>query len=247
MTGSGLEGNMQRKVLITGSTQGIGLATAKRLIEDGYEVIVHCSRDEKKAEGIAREIGAAGFSVADLSDRQETLELHEKTGDVDVLILNASVQYKEGWQEIGLEEMDRQITVNLKSTLLLMQAYYPYMQARKWGRIVTVGSVNQYRQHPELSLYAATKCAVASLVKNIAREAAPFGVTVNNVVPGAIATPRNAAVYDDCRARATVEASIPLGRFGTPEECADAVAFLVGESGKYITGTDLVIDGGMRL
>ena len=238
---------MGRKVLITGSTQGIGLATAKRLIRDGCDVIVHCSRDEKKAERIAKEIGAAGFAVADLSDRQETLGLYEKTGDVDVLILNASVQYKQDWLEIGPEEMDRQIEVNLKSTLLLMQAYYPHMKEQRWGRIVTVGSVNQYRQHPELSLYAATKCAVMSLVKNIAKQAAPFGVTVNNIAPGAIATPRNSAVYDDRQARESVEACIPIGRFGTPEECADAVAFLVGESGKYITGTDLIVDGGMRL
>lgn len=239
--------NMGRKVLITSSTQGIGLATAKRLIQDGFDVILHCSRDEKKAERFAKEIGAAGFAVADLSDRQQTLGLHEKTGDVDVLILNASVQYKQNWPEIGLEKMDRQIEVNLKSTLLLMQAYYPHMIEQKWGRIVTVGIVNQYRQHPELSLYAATKCAVMSLVKNIAKQAATFGVTVNNIAPGAIATPRNAAVYNDREARESVEACIPIGHFGTPDECADTVAFLVGESGKYITGTDLIVDGGMRL
>lgn len=236
-----------KTALVTGSTQGIGKAIAERLVKDGYDVIVHCSRDEKKAEKIAKEIGAAGFAVADLSDRQDTLSLHKKTGDVDVLILNASVQYKQDWLEIGLDEMDRQIEVNLKSTILLMQSYYPYMKSQRWGRIVTVGSVNQYRQHPELSLYAATKCAVMSFVKNVAKQAAPFGVTVNNIAPGAIATPRNAAVYNDRQARESVEACIPTGRFGTPDECADAVAFLVGETGKYITGTDLIVDGGMRL
>lgn len=236
-----------KRALVTGSTQGIGLAIAKRLVRDGYEVIVHCSHDAEKAERVAQEIGAAGFAVAELSNRAETLALHEKTGDVDVLILNASVQYKQTWQEIGAEEMDRQIEVNLKSTLLLMQAYYPHMKAAGWGRIVTIGSVNEYRQHPELSLYAATKCAVLSLVKNIAKQAAPYGVTVNNVAPGAIETPRNASVCADPVARGAVEACIPMGRFGTPEECADAVAFLFGESGKYITGTDLIVDGGMRL
>ena len=238
---------MSKKALVTGSTQGIGLAIAKRLVHDGYEVIVHCSRDAEKAEHVAREIGAAGSAVADLSDRVETLALHERTGDVDVLILNASVQYKQTWQEIGMEELDRQIEVNLKSTLLLMQAYYPHMQATGWGRIVTIGSVNEYRQHPELPLYAATKCAVLSLVKNIAKQAASYGVTVNNVAPGAIKTPRNASVCADPILKKSVEDSIPMGRFGTPEECADAVAFLVGESGKYVTGTDLIVDGGMRL
>lgn len=236
-----------KTALVTGSTQGIGKSVAARLVKEGYEVIVHCSRDEKKAERIAKEIGAAGFAVADLSDRQETLGLRDKTGDVDVLILNASVQYKQGWQEIGLEELDRQIEVNIKSTLLLMQAYYPHMKDVGWGRIITIGSVNQYRQHPELSLYSATKCAVMSLVKNIAKQAAPYGVTVNNIAPGAIETPRNAAVCADPAAKKAVEDCIPMGRFGNPDECADAVAFLVGESGKYITGTDLIVDGGMQL
>ena len=233
-----------KTALVTGSTQGIGKSVAARLVKEGYEVIVHCSRDEKKSERIAKENGAAGFAVA---DRQETLGLRDKTGDVDVLILNASVQYKQGWQEIGLEELDRQIEVNIKSTLLLMQAYYPHMKDVGWGRIITIGSVNQYRQHPELSLYSATKCAVMSLVKNIAKQAAPYGVTVNNIAPGAIETPRNAAVCADPAAKKAVEDCIPMGRFGNPDECADAVAFLVGESGKYITGTDLIVDGGMQL
>lgn len=128
-----------------------------------------------------------------------------------------------------------------------MQAYYPHMKDVGWGRIITIGSVNQYRQHPELSLYSATKCAVMSLVKNIAKQAAPYGVTVNNIAPGAIETPRNAAVCADPAAKKAVEDCIPMGRFGNPDECADAVAFLVGESGKYITGTDLIVDGGMQL
>ena len=173
--------------------------------------------------------------------------MRKKTGAVDVLVLNASVQYKQKWLDICDSEIEKQLSVNVVSTLKLMQAYYPEMKKNGFGRIITIGSVNQHRQHPELSFYAATKCAVMSLVKNVAKEVAPFGITVNNVSPGAIATPRNANVYNDEAARKKVEAVIPVGRFGTPEECAGIVAFLASDDSAYITGADLKVDGGMSL
>lgn len=238
---------MDMKILITGSTQGIGKAIAAAFARQGDEVIVHCSKDLSKAEKVCAEIGAAGAVTADLSDMDEVRDLYKKTGDVDCLILNAGVQYKQRWQEITEEAIDRQLSVNVKSTLLLMQAYYPAMQKKKFGRIVTIGSVNQHRCHPELSLYSATKCAVMRLVKNIAKEAAPYGVTVNNVSPGAIATPRNADVYNNAVLRRAVENAIPVGRFGAPEDCAGIVLFLCGKDGGYITGADIAVDGGMGL
>lgn len=241
MTGKG------KRVLVTGSTQGIGYATAQAFVKAGAEVWVHCSRDLAKAERVAREIGAAHAVTADLSDLAETGALYGKTGPVDILVLNASVQFKEPWQEITDAHFEAQVNVNLRSTLKLMQAYYPAMKERGWGRIVTVGSVNQHRQHPELSMYAATKCAVMSIVRNAAKFAAPYGVTVNNISPGAIHTPRNEAVWNDPEKRAAVEAQIPAGRFGDPEEVANAILFLCGENAAYITGDDLTVDGGMRL
>lgn len=238
---------MSRRALVTGSTQGIGKEIAARLVGAGYEVYVHCSADIAKAERIKNEIGAYGAVTADLSNVDEIKGLYGKTGAVDCLILNASVQYKEHWTEITEEAMDKQLTVNVKSTVMLIQAYYPAMKEKGFGRIITIGSVNQYRRHPELSMYAATKCAVMSMVQNIAKQSAPFGVTVNNIAPGAIATPRNASVYNDAEKRQQVEASIPVGRFGTPADCAGAVLLLCSDEGSYITGADIVIDGGMRL
>lgn len=235
------------KVLITGSTQGIGLAIAKAFVERGDEVIVHCSKDLEKAERICKEIGAAKAVTCDLANMDEVNGLYEKTSAVDCLILNASVQYKENWLNVSEETLEKQLAVNVKSTLKLMQAYYPQMKEKGFGRIVTVGSVNQYRNHPELPIYAATKCAVMSLVKNIAKQAAPFGVTVNNIAPGAIDTPRNASVTADPEKKKAVENAIPMGRFGTSEDCVGAVLFLCSEQGSYITGTDIIIDGGMRL
>ena len=239
--------DMKKKVLVTGSSQGIGKAIAAELCRAGYTVIVHGSKNIEKARSVMKEIGAHEAVVADLSDMDEVRELYKKTGDVDILILNASVQYKETWDCISEENMDKQFTVNVKSTLMLIQMYAPYMKAKGYGRIVTIGSVNQYRQHPELVFYSATKCAVMSLVKNVAKQLAPFGVTVNNVSPGAIATPRNADVHNDDAKRKAVEAIIPVGRFGTTDECTGAVLMLCSEQGSYITGTDIIIDGGMRL
>ena len=236
-----------KKVLVTGSTQGIGKALAMAFVKEGFRVCVHCSKDIEKAERVRDEIGAHQAVVCDLSNMEEVNEFYEKTGAVDCLILNASVQYKELWQDITDEMFDKQFDINVKSTLKLMQAYYPAMKEKGFGRIVTVGSVNQYRQHPELSVYSATKCAVMKLVEIIAKQVAPFGVTVNNVAPGAIATPRNESVYKDEEKRKAVEACIPMGRFGTPDDCVGAVLMLCGEQGAYITGADIVIDGGMRL
>lgn len=236
-----------KTALVTGSTQGIGKAIAERLVKNGFKVIVHCSSDMEKAERIKTEIGAYKSIIGDLSDMRQVAEMRKKTGAVDVLVLNASVQYKQKWLDINDAEIEKQLSVNVVSTLKLMQSYYPEMKKNGFGRIITIGSVNQHRQHPELSFYAATKCAVMSIVKNVAKEVAPFGVTVNNVSPGAIATPRNANVYNDETARKKVEAVIPVGRFGTPEECAGIVAFLVSDDSAYITGADIKVDGGMSL
>ena len=236
-----------KRVLITGSTQGIGKALAMAFVKAGDHVCVHCSKDIEKAERVRKEIGAHQAVVCDLSNMDKVNGLYAKTGAVDCLILNASVQYKELWQEITDETFDKQFDVNVKSTLKLIQAYYPAMKENGFGRIVTIGSVNQYRQHPELSVYSATKCAVMKLVEVIAKQVAPFGVTVNNVAPGAIATPRNESVYNDEEKRKAVEHAIPMGRFGTSEDCVGAVLMLCGEQGAYITGTDIVIDGGMKL
>ena len=236
-----------KTALVTGSTQGIGKAIAERLVKDGFKVIVHCSSDEGKAERIKTELGAYKAIIGDLSNMRQVAEMKEKTGAVDVLILNASVQYKQKWFEISDAEIEKQLNVNVVSTLKLMQSYYPDMKKNGFGRIITIGSVNQHRQHPELSFYAATKCAVMSLVKNVAREVAPFGITVNNVSPGAIATPRNASVYNDESARKKVEAVIPVGRFGAPEECVGIVAYLASDDSAYITGADIKVDGGMSL
>ncbi len=235
------------KALVTGSTQGIGYAIAKALVKEGFEVTVHCASDMEKAERIRAEIGAASAVVCDLSKMDEVDALHAKTGDVDVLVLNASVQYRNPYDKITDEEFDTQVNVNFKSTFKLIRAYSEKMKENGFGRIITVGSVQQYKPHKDMAIYAATKCAVVSLVNNLAKQLAPFGVTVNNVAPGVIATPRNEAALSDPEYRQKVLDGIPAGFAGEASDMAGTVVLLTGEGGRYITGADIVVDGGMHL
>jgi len=237
-----------KKALITGSTQGIGKAIAKCLAEYGAQVFVHGSTSAEKCKKSAQEIGGnAKIAVADLSLDNCAKLLYEQTGDVDILVLNASVQFRKPWNEITSEEFDKQVRVNLKSSLELIQIYAPYMKKQKSGRIVTVGSVQQYKPHKDMAVYAATKCAQMSLVNNLAKQLGADGITINNLSPGVIATPRNTDALADKEYNKLILSGIPMGYAGTAEDCTGAVLLLCSNAGRYITGTDIIIDGGMHL
>lgn len=237
-----------KKALVTGSSQGIGKAISQCFSKYGAKVCIHGSTSIQKCQTVANEIGSnALVAVADLSADGCAQKLYEQTGDVDILVLNASLQYRNSWNEITSEEFDKQVRVNVKSTLELIQKFAPYMQRQKWGRIVTVGSVQQYKPHKDMAVYAATKCAQMSLVINLAKQLAPHGITVNNISPGVIATPRNTDALADEEYRKLVLNGIPMGFEGTADDCTGAVLMLCSDAGRYITGTDIIVDGGMRL
>lgn len=237
----------EKKALVTGSTQGIGFEIAKLLSKQGAKVFVCGAENIEKCKRAAKEIPGSIPVVVNLLDEDAAEKLYDVTGDVDILVLNASIQYKRKWDEFTLKEYDIQMSCNVKSSYLLIKKYVDGMKNKGWGRIVTVGSVNQYNQHPELSLYGVTKAAQFKLVQNIAPQLAPFGITVNNVSPGAISTPRNEEALSNKEFRQKVENSIPCGYVGEPEDISPAVLLLCSNEGRYITGADLVIDGGMRL
>lgn len=235
-----------KKALVTGSTQGIGFAIAKCLSDFGATVYIN-GTNEEKANAAIEKISGSRSAVYDLSLPDCADRLYEKTGDIDILVLNASIQYRKAWNEITDEEFDKQITVNFKASVKLIQKYAPYMKERKWGRIVTIGSIQEKKPHKDMLIYAASKAAQTSMVLNLSKQLAPFGVTVNNVAPGVIETPRNYDALSDVEYAKQVLSGIPCGYAGAPEDCVAQVLLLCSEEGRYITGENIFIDGGMKL
>jgi glucose 1-dehydrogenase len=241
-----------RVALVTGSGRGIGRDLALGLAGCGAKVAVHCATriDEARAvaETIALSGGRAVALAADLSkpEASPTLiaETTAKLGPIDILVLNASFEIRRDWLEIGSDAFDAQVAVNLKSSLLLLQGVVPGMAARGWGRVVSIGSIQEAKPNPRLLVYAALKAAQTNMIVNLARQYAAQGVTFNNLAPGAIATERNAAVLADSAYRARVEAQIPAHRVGAPQDCVGACLLLCADAGAYITGSTIFVDGG---
>ncbi len=241
-----------RRALVTGSSRGIGRALALGLAEAGADVAVHYAGNEAAAESVAYDIRRCARKAAvfgcDLSDMQAVKDLipriEKDFGALDIVIANASVQFRTSWDQVPRSEFAGQVAANLESTLMLMQAVIPGMRERRWGRFVTVGSVQQRKPHPQMAVYAATKSAQESLMRSVARDVAADGVTVNNLAPGVILTDRTRGVLDDDSYREKVTASVPVGFLGVPEDCVGAALLLCSDAGRYMTGCDIYVDGG---
>jgi glucose 1-dehydrogenase len=241
-----------RVALVTGSSRGIGREIALALASAGADVAIHCASRIEEAEAVAKAIadhGSRSLSVrANLAVADSSLDLvrqvQDGLGHIDILVLNASTEIRRDWLDIADDDFDAQVEVNLRAPLRLMQALVPAMAERGWGRVVSLGSIQEVKPNPRLLLYAGLKSAQTNMIGNLARQYAAKGVTFNNVAPGAIATDRNAGVLADPHYRARVEAQIPVGRVGTPEDCVGACLLLCSEAGRYITGSTIFVDGG---
>ena len=121
------------------------------------------------------------------------------------------------------------------------------MQRQKWGRIITIGSVQEAKPHPDMLIYSASKAAQENMVRSLSLQLAPFGITVNNVAPGVIATDRNVQALSDAEYAQKVRDSIPAGFYGQPEDCAGIVSLLCAQDGRYITGQSIFVDGGKSI
>lgn len=244
-----------RRALVTGSARGIGSAIARALAEFGATVAVHGVRESAALEASLAAVRAyAPQSVAVTGDLAEpgmggrlVAAVTAAVGAPDIVIANASVQVRKPWKEITEEEALLQMQVNFHATLQLFQAAAPAMAARKWGRLVSVGSVQEMRPHPDMAVYAASKSALENLVRNLAKQVGADGITVNNLCPGVFATDRNAEVLANPDYAQRVMSVIPVRDFAQPEDAAGAAVLLCSDAGRYITGTTLRIDGGMGI
>lgn len=237
-----------KTAFVTGSSRGIGRAIAIILAQDGYKVLVHGAGNIAKAtetkQIIEQNGGVAEVIISDLTDLNSTRELCEKIKEVDVLILNASLQYRTPWQEITPDACYEQLNCNFVSSMMLIQAVANNMKKNGWGRIVTIGSVQEAKPHPDMLVYSASKAAQTNMMQSLSLQLAKDGITVNNVAPGVIYTDRNVEALSDPEYAKKVTDSIPVGFYGEPEDCAGIVSLLCSDEGRYITGQNIFVDGG---
>ena len=244
-----------KTALVTGGSQGIGKYISLALAEYGADVIINYRSDDKLAAETRKEVEALGVKCIliryDLSMIDAASALARRVAEsglqVDILVLNASIQIRKKWNEVTNDEYNAQLNTNLRASLLLIQQFYPAMKEKGWGRILTIGSVQQVRPHQEMIVYAASKAAQMSFVQNLAPQFAPYGVTINNLAPGVIATGRNSEVLQNDAYKHNLEKKIPLGYIAEAVDCASSALLLCSNAGRYITGANLFVDGGMSL
>ena len=240
-----------RVAVVTGAAQGIGRAIADTLCALGTRTAM-ADLDFPKAEVSAREIRASGWDARafqlDVADAeavtQVVRDVEESWGAVDILVNNAGVVSRRAIPDLSLGEWDRTLEVNLRGAFLMSQAVLPEMKHRKRGAIVNISSVAAIGGGLAVGAdYVASKAGLLGLTRHFARAGAPFGVRANAVCPGIIAT-RATTLLDEAR-QEDLHAQIPMGRFGSAEEVASVVLFLVSDMASYVTGEVIAVTGGI--
>jgi len=226
--------------LVTGATSGIGVAVADALEGSGAVVRRHSVETGHGASVLVHDLSRVGAG-------RELAEEVLAFGQVDILVHCASIQHRAEWADVEEASFQSQLQTNVISSFDLIQQLARPMMERRWGRILTIGSVQQTRPHPHMLPYAASKSAMLNVVRSLARQLAEFGVTVNTLAPGVIQTPRNSVALSDDGYRRGIVDSIPAGRVGTVADCVAPALLLCSREAGYITGQDLYVDGGMSL
>ncbi|MDT5157197.1 MAG: hypothetical protein QOH51_1554 [Acidobacteriota bacterium] len=241
--------------LVTGASSGIGQAIAVRFAAEGAHVVVNY-RPGSQADAEAAQTEASTFGVesiavaADVSKREDVERMFEevasKFGRIDIVVNNAGIEIKKPFLEVTDDEWNRVIAVNLFGPYVVSQvAARQMVKQGQGGKLIFVSSVHEDIPFPEYTAYCASKGGVRMLMRNLAMELAPYKINVNNIAPGAIATPINQAVLDDPTAMKNAISEIPWGRFGRPEEVASLAVFLAGDESEYVTGSTYYVDGGL--
>jgi 3-oxoacyl-[acyl-carrier protein] reductase len=231
-----------RVALVTGAETGIGFAICKRLQRDGFALGFATREEDDESRAALKELGdgEVEWVWGDLADPEVPArivgEVNERLGAVDVLVNNAGLSTAKPALETTADDFDQTFAVDVRAAFLAAQAAARLMRERG-GVIVNITSVHEHVPRPGFAVYAAAKAALGMLTRGLAIELAPQ-VRVVSVAPGVIATERNLEAQE-------LSPEVPLGRPGEPEEVADLVAFVVSDSARYVTGTSLVVDGGL--
>ena len=239
----------ERVALVTGANTGIGLAIAERLLADGWRLGYATQDDDPKHEGpfadLQQRYGDERIhwvwgSIADPAVPERLVaETVETLGRLDALVNNAGLSTAKPFLELTVDDFDLTFAVDVRGSFLAAQAAARRMKEQGGGSIVNITSVHEHIPRPSFAVYAAAKAALGMLSRNLALELAEYGIRVNSVAPGVIATPRNEADAE------RLNPEVPLGRPGKPEEVAALVAWLCSEEATYVNGSSYVIDGGM--
>ena len=240
-----------KTALITGSSSGIGAAIAQEMAGNGAKVAIHYRGNAQGAETLAamlRDQGAhCAIYQADVSDTEQAANLvkqvQSELGSLDILVNNAGTTRDTLLMSMKEEEWDTVINTNLKSVYTVTRAALRGMLKSRWGRIINITSVVGLTGQAGQSNYAASKAGIIGFTKSLAREVASRNITVNAVAPGFIPTALTDVLNEE--QRSTILRNTPLGRMGTPEEVAWAVAFLAAERSGFMTGQVLTVDGGL--
>lgn len=247
-----------RKAIVTGASSGIGKATVHRLAREGARVCVnyYSAKEQQAAEGVVREAEQAGAPhaiavQADVGDegdvRRMVAQSTEAFGGLDLLVNNAGIEKPMPLLDTSLADWETILRTNLTGAFLCLREVGKVMAASGGGVVVNMSSVHEFIPWPQFAPYCASKGGLKLLMQTAARELAGQGIRVLNIAPGAIVTPINTFVLDDPEAKHVVEEEIPIGRMGRPEEIAAAVAWAASGEANYVTGTTIVVDGGMSL
>jgi glucose 1-dehydrogenase len=246
---------LENKVaIITGGSSGIGRTIALAFAREGAAVTVNYAGDQDAAEDVVKQIEDAGGRAvavrADVTEQEDVEDLVRKTveefGRLDIMVNNAGVEDQMPFLETPLEVWNKVIAVNLTGAWLGCQVAAGRMvEGGEPGRIINISSIHEERSMPSNSPYCAAKGGVRMLMRTIAVELAPHGITVNNIAPGAIETPINENLEENPDQKEELLSEIPLGRMGRPEEVAEMALYLASDASAYVTGSTFLIDGGL--